>query len=801
MHAFLSDLRHAWRRLGHSPGFVVAALLMLSLGIGASVAMYSVLKGVVLSGLPYPGGERVVAVAAVNPQQADAVGQLTRAEAVRLAEREGSPFDAFGYYEWNGITFLDAERPREVTIANVSAGFFPALGVAPLHGRVFDQNDMDAEQGAVVLSYTEWQRLTGGDPGAIGQLIDTVDNGRLRLVGVMPPEFAYPASVIGAWRPYREAYLQPEQPVYWNARFIFGVGRYADGVSPELGRERIQALLDEVRATYRMPDIGWRATATPLLQEAIGDSEGVLWASFGVALLVLIIACANVAILLDARQIAKSREQAIAQAVGASRGRVYRVMLLELGLLALGGAGLGVAWAALVLELLTGLAEGSVPRSADIQLDAEVLVFALLVGMASPMLSALLGSLRLRGEPGDAMRSSGKGAAATQAGRTRLLPVLGVTLSTTALFAAAALVASLIRVLDVDPGYRRDNVQVLQLFRDGGPAQWATFAEEMQTRLRALPGVTHVGLTTSAPLSGIGGFQIDVAVPGRSDPEPLQAGMRRVSPSYLETLSIPLVAGRNFDAGDRAGGEKVAIVNRSLATRVFGAESAIGKTIALPLGQGERVRYRIVGVSEDIRDNGLRNTAAAEVLLPFAQEPWVGQSFLVRTAMPLPGIAAQMRETMWQIDPREAATREYAMTDLFEDELRPARFFARAVGGFALCALLLAGLGVYAVASQHQQQRTAEYGLRLAIGAPPRRLTRQSLGDSLRGGVLGIVGGAILGWGLLRVMQSQLFEFGIGYAPWFGLAVAGVFAAVLLAGLPPALRIARIEAMTALRHE
>jgi predicted permease len=480
---------------------------------------------------------------------------------------------------------------------------------------------------------------------------------------------------------------------------------------------------------------------------------------------------------------------------------VYRILLMELGLLGVGGAILGVAFAALAMELLVGLAEGSVPRADEIALDLNVLIFALLVGLATPLLSALLGTLRLRGEPSDAMRGNGKGAAAMHASRTRLLPVLGVALSTMALFAAAALVASLVRVQDVDAGYRPDNIHVLQLFRDGGPEQWSAFADEMQTRLRALPGVTHVGLTTAAPLSGIGGFQIDAAVPGRADPEPLQAWMRRVSPSYLETLSIPLLAGRNFDASDRRGWERVAIVNRSFATRVFGAESAVGKTIALPLGEGDRVPYRIVGVSGDILDDGLRNAAAAEILLPFSQSPWVGQSFLVRTATPLPGIAAQMREVMWQIDPREAATREYFMPEAFAVELRSARFFARAVGGFALCALLLAALGVYAVASQHQQQRRAEFGLRLAIGAPPRRLTRQLLGDSLRGGVLGIVFGAVVGWAALRVLQAQLFDFGLGYAPWFVVAAAGMVAAVIAAALPPALRAARTEAMIALRQD
>lgn len=800
MSALTKDLRFAWRRLGKSPGFATAAILMLGLGIGASVAMFSVLQGVVLSGLPYPGGERVVAVSAANAEQ-DSTGSLTPAEAVRL-ERGESPYEAFGFYNWGGITFSDGDKPREATIIIASAGFFPALGVQPMLGRTFTKEDMGEEQGAIILSYTEWQRLTGGDKDAVGKLIDTIDNGRLQIVGVMPPEFAYPASSVGAWRPMRDAYLQPDKPGYWNSRgFVYTVGRIAEGVSPALALERTQAIMDEVREHYRMRDTGWRVSSMPLLEEAIGGAHDVLWASFGVAVLVLLIACANVAILLDARQIARRHEQSIAQALGASRARVYRVMLIELGLLGLAGAALGTLFATGALELLKGLAEGSVPRVEEIGLDAGVLLFALLVGLATPMLAAALGSLRLRGQPIDAMRGGAKGAAPMQARRTRLLPVLGVALSTMALFAAAAMVASLVRVQDVDPGFAADNIHAMQMFRDGGPSKTVDFADALQAKLRAMPGVTHVALTTAAPLSLIGSFTIDLAVPGRERPEPLVAGLRRVSPDYLDALSIPVREGRNFTAEDRAGGELVAIINQSLAKRVFGEESAIGQIIALPLGERDRIQYRVVGVTADVRNDGLRSDASGEILIPFVQSPWVGMTFLVRTAVPLPGLAQQIREAMWEVDPNEAPTREFTMRGELDDQLRPAQFFARAVGGFALCALLLAALGVYALAAQHQQQRRSEFGLRLAIGAPPARLARQSLGDSLRGGLLGIVLGAAVGFVLLRLLQAQLFEFGGGYAPWFALAALGIGLAVVAAALPPALRASRIDPMTALRDE
>ncbi|MBX3725342.1 MAG: ABC transporter permease [Xanthomonadales bacterium] len=800
MTAVLSDLRFAARRLRHSPGFAAAAVLMLALGIGASVAMYSVLQGVVLSGLPYPGGERVVAVAAHNPQQADSFARLSTAEAVRLA-KDPDAFEAFGWYDWAGMTVLDGERPREVTINFVSAGFFPALGVAPMLGRTFEPADMGDEQGAVVLSYLEWQRLTGGSREAVGQLIDTANEGRLRIIGVMPPQFAYPIADVGAWRPYRNARLQADQPGYWNARFLDAVGRFPPGIGADAALQRVQALADSVREERGQPDAGWRITATPLLRDAVGSAREALWAAFAVAVLVLLIACANVALLLDARQIARRHEQAVAQAIGATRARLYRVLLLELGLLGLAGAALGIALAALVLAGLKTLAEGSVPRAGEIDLDRGVLLFALAIALATPLLAALMGSLRLRGAPIEAMRSGGGKGAIAGGSRTRALPVLGVALSTLGLVAAAAMAASLVRIKDVEPGFASANVQALQLFRGGGPAVWTGFAGRLRSELAALPGVAGVAVTTAAPLSSIGDLQLDMRVPGRAEPEPIQASVRRVSAGYLDVLGIPLLAGRAIADSDGAGSEKVAVVSRALARRVFDGADPIGRTVEIPLGEGGFTGYRIVGVAGDIRNAGLRRAPEPEILVPFAQAPWVGITFLVRSEGALPGMAAQMREAMWRIDPLQAATREFALADELADELRPARFFASTVGGFALCALLLAALGVYALAAQRQQERRAEFGLRLAIGAQPRRLARQSLAASLRGAAAGIVVGAVLGWAMLALMRAQLHDFGAGYAVWLALAALAMVVSVLLAALPPALRSARVDPMTALRQD
>jgi putative ABC transport system permease protein len=772
--------------------------MMLALGVGACTAMFSVLQGVILTNLPYPGGDRVVSVGTENVREGGTSAGLTAAEAERMARSDQSAFEAFGYFVWDGLTAIATDQTRELRIARVSDGFFPALGVAPLHGRVFGRQSSGAAD-ELILSHTEWQRLTGADPSAVGNPIETVEHGRMRLIGVMPPEFSYPSSRIGGWRALPSSELGSDTPAYWNGRYIEAVGRIAESTARTVALDRAQAVIDGVRESYGAADAGWRVTATPLIDGVVGDSGPVLWAAFGVAVLILLIACANVAILLDAHQIQRQREQAIEQALGASRTRLYRILLIELGILGIGGAVVGFLFAGLALEMLLALAEGSVPRAAEIGIDGRVLAFALSIALATPLLAAALGSLRLRGQPIDALGGGGKGAAAMNSSRTRLLPVLGVALSTMALFAAAALVASLSRIKDLDAGFHHQNINVLQLGRQGSAEEWTSFAERMQEDLRGIPGVTDVALTTTAPLSGLGTFRTELTATGQEMSEPLRVRIRRISPAYFDLLDIPIVTGRNFSGEDQADSERVAIVNRDLATRLFGSQSALGKMVAFSLDDGEPIRRRIVGVSEDIRNEGLRTPISPEVLVPFEQEPWIAMSFLVRTGAPLPGIAQQMRDVLSGIDPLEGISHEYTMEEAVALQLRPARFFARAVSGFALCALLLAAMGVYAVATQHQQQRRAELGLRLAIGAPRGRLAWQSINRSLGSGAIGVTAGALAGWGVLQLLQAQLFEFGGRYAPWFLLVAAAILGTVVIAAIPPAVRAARTDPMIALR--
>jgi len=792
---WMESIRQALRQLAAAPGFTLASLAMLALGIGLSVAMYSTLDGVLLRGLPFPDGDRLITVSARQPAQHVTGAQLTVAEAERAAD--GTPgLAALGYYWWSGVTLFDGEHAREITTHMVSDGYFAALGVEPLLGRRLTAEDVRENRPVAVLSYAEWQHGFGGDPNVLGRSLDLVDEAPLEVVGVMPPALATFAGETGLWRPLATAQLPADSPQR-ALRMLLVVGRLAPGVSLAQAEAALTARMADPLVRGGDPGEAWQAAARPFLDELVGDARGALWGAFALAVLVLLIAALNVAILLDARQAARRREQAVRQALGASRASLGRALLVELALLAGAGVVLGLGLAALGLHVLRDLAAESVPRVDGIVIDRGVAAFAVLLGVSVPLLAALAGALRIAAAPAEAMRGGTKGVLGG-GGRRRALPVLAMALSTASLVAALTLAAGLWRLQRVDPGFAARGVTVMQFFRVGSEA-FVPFTERLLERLAALPGVEAAALTSAPPRSGIGSASVDLTVAARPDNAPVQAGLRRVSPGYRALLDIPLVAGRDFDVGDRRGTEPVALVSRAAARRLFGEASAVGQVVGVPI-RGARVDVRVVGVVEDIRNDGLRSAPAPEILVPFAQQPGPAMAFLTRGGAA--GTEAAMAAALAALDPRQAITRHYALAVPIEEELAPARFFARTVGAFAAAALLLAVLGTYAVAALRQRRRIGEFGLRLAIGARPRDMAAEVLRDGLGLSAVGVAAGLALAIGGLRLLD--LSAVGVAGTVSPAVLAAGIAAMVIAAltavGLP-AWRAARVPPMEALRTE
>ncbi len=795
MRILLDDFRIARRHLANAPGFTIASITMLALGIGCSVAMYATLNGVLLRGLPFPESDRIVIVQAHDATQGLADAQLSTVEAEQLANATPG-FDSLAFYWWTGVTVFDGEHAREITTQMVGAGYFESLGVEAQLGRRLRAEDIIADRPLAVLSYAEWQRGFGGDPDVIGRRIELVDEPPLEVIGVMPAAMDVFSGDTGVWRPLSKRLL-PNDSINRQQRTLFMLGRLQANVSIAQANAALAARFVALREQSTAPPSGWRATARPLLDDLVGDARAALWGALALAVLVLLIAAANVAILFDARQGARRQEQAVMQAIGASRARLWRGLLLELIMVTGAASAFGLAIALISIELLRELARDSIPRVDGIAIDWSMAGLAIVLGSVVPFVAALAGSLRVRGQPVDAIRAGGRGVVG-DARHSRLLPSLAMGLSTVSLISALTLAGGLWRLQQVDPGFVADRVDVLQFFRNGRDA-FVPFTEQMLERLRAAPGVSAVALTSAPPLSGIGSARVDVAVVGRADAESMQASLRRVSSDYRRLLGTQLLSGRDFDGGDRRGAESVATINRTLARRLFGDASALGQQLRVPIGNDGHVTCRVIAVVDDIRNEGLRAAPVAEILVAFAQHPTNAMSFLTRSNG-TGEVAAQVSGVLRAIDPRQSITRQYALADVVANELRPAQFFSRTVGAFAGVALLLAVLGVYAVATLQQQRRIGEFGLRLAIGAQPRDLALDIIGNSIKASTAGVLIGLCVAAFMLQVMDLSVL--GIDAEARTTALLAGLLSmafAAFAAATVPALRAARVLPMQALR--
>lgn len=800
------SLRRALRGLARSPGFSIAAIGMLTLGIGLSVAMFSALGGVLLRGLPFPQAERLLVIESSNPARSIGASSLTVAEAQQIAEGVDGLVSS-AYFQWSGVTLLDGGHPREISTQQVSAGFFETLAQAPLLGRTLDREDAREERAVAVLSHAEWINHFGGDPHIIGRRLDLIGDAPVEIVGVMPPGMQSLFGGAGLWTPLQERALPDNPARRLDLRMIGMIARRdATTSSAQLDAELAQRA-EALRHQHGLADDGWRLAAKPALESIVGDARASLWGAFALAMMVLLIATVNVAILIDARLTARQRELAVKQAIGATRGRLVAALFVEVALLAAVAVACGSLLAWLGVEMLRGLATGSIPRADAIRLDGGVLAMAIVLGLMVPLATLAVGGLRVRAAPVHAIRNGGRGLVGQR--QRYWLPAAAMGLSTVCLAVALALGFGLWRLQNVALGFRAEGVHAVQMFRESmqgntpseGPDGWRQFSDQVQTRMAAIPGVQSVAMTTAAPLSRIGNASGEARHGDDPSAPPVQTLLRRVTAGYTNLLGIRLLEGRDIGADDRAGGEAVTVLNRSLARQLFGDASPLGRTISLPLGGSGRGDFRVIGVVDDIVNAGLRGRAEPEALVSWTQQPRVAMTFLVRAQTGVAGIDKAMREALWSVDPRQAITRAFALSDDIDDELRPARFFAAVVGAFAASALLLAVLGAYAVAALQQRRRVAEFGVRLALGAKARDLAVAVVRGSMLSSAAGIgVGLVLIALGLRHVDLDPVGMHGIP-AQALATAVALMALAALGASLLPALRAARVAPMEALRDE
>lgn len=800
-------IRQAIRSLAKAPGFAVLAILAMALGIGANSAIFSVIHGVLLAPLPYPDAQRLVQVTS-----ADAKLQLDNAALSwprwELLRERRDLFESIGAGVGTAFTVTGGELPERINGMHVTASFFPTLGVTPQLGRAFGADeDVDGAGDVVLLSHGYWQQHFGGREDVLGATL-LLDGRPHTVVGVMPRSLsAFPLNQVQAWtpRPRAVSFMAPVQAEQ-GAYFLNVVARLAPGVELAQARAAVAAIDAQYDAAHpHHVDVGTQSRVVPLLELLVGDQRGPFGLLFGAVACLLLLAAANVANLVLSRQVGRTKQFALRLAVGARRRHIVAELVAENVLLCLVGAAIGLLLAQFAIEALRAQAAG-VPRIDEVGLGLPVVAFTLALALACGLALGLLPALQLRGLAlGTTLRDAGRETTAGR-GQQRVragLMVGEVALSFVLLAAAGLLVLSAVRLARVEPGFRADGVltgfaQVpADRYPDGSEAL-ANFYRDLQQRLAAIPGVERAAVGDNVPLNGFAA-PAPFAVVGRPIPplpEQESAQRRIVSAGWFSTLGIPLLRGRDFGAQDTPATSASIIVNEAFARRAFGGEEALGRRVVTGMGQREAT---IIGVVGDIRSLDLATPPAPEMYHPTAQRPENFAFLLLRGAGDPAALAPAMRRALAEVDPGIALTNVDTLPALVAQADANRRLVADLLVAFALSALLLAAFGVYAVMSYGVGQRRAEFGIRLAIGAPPAALRAMVLRQGLRLAATGIAIGLAGALALAHGMRGMLFGVEPGDPATYAAIALGLLAIAAAASWVPARRAARVPAVEALR--
>jgi predicted permease len=808
------DARFAARTLRRSPGFAAAAALTLALGIGASTAMFSVLDGVLLRGLPVRAQDEVVVAWNRAPASDSDHLPLTFRELSDFRERSRAfrGVEGVAYQGAHEQVLLDAGQPLVVRATWVTGGFLPLLGVVPAHGRVLlPADDAPGAAPTMVISHGLWRRRFGGDPAAVGRALEW--NGRrFTVVGVMPRGFEYPhgaeawAPVLPAFPRTLEAQAHPAEVMVFDL-----VGRLRPGADARRAAEDLGAFL-RAGDPERPPALrGMRPTVTPLAELVVGDARGTVWAAAAAVGLLLLVACVNVANLLLVRGSARARELAVRSALGAGRRRLARQLLVESGVLSLLGGALGVAFAFAAVRVLVAVAPAELPRREMIGVDARVLGFALAATAAAALLAGLLPALlAAAGDPGARLRGGGRTASGGPGGQALRhgLVVGQVALAIVVVAGAGLLVRSLAALQGVEMGFAAERLLVLETSLPPGlvperPAQVA-LQEEMLARVAALPGVAAAAALPRPPFSGEGGWTAmysgEGQAPGTQATNPW-VNFEVVGPEYFRTLEIPLLRGRGFAADDREDAPRVAVVSEAVARHTWPGQDPVGKRVKLGPADAPGEWHTVVGVVGETRYRELTDPQPS-LYLPVRQfEGPVPMTLAVRTRSDDAAVVPRIRGALRQAHPELLLAGGGTLRQLMAEPLARPRFGTLLLGSFAAMTLLLAAVGIYGVIAATVRGRTREMGIRLALGARAGEVRglvlRQGMRLALTGCALGTAG-ALLGTRALRGML-----FGVRPTdPATHLAVTAlILATAALACWLPARRAGRVDPAGALRAE
>ncbi|HKU62295.1 MAG TPA: ABC transporter permease [Gemmatimonadales bacterium] len=800
MHGVRQDLRYALRSLYRHRVFALTAILTLGLGIGANIAIFSAVNGVLLRPLPYPDPDRILTVWGHHAS----IGRETASLPDFLDWRKARSFS--GMAAWTSATFTvtGSDEPQVVSGALVTPDYFRVLGAPVPAGRDFRDDEARGAARVVVLSQGYWERAYGGRPDVVGRRI-TLGGVPYTIVGAGARGLALPAEV-DVWTP-----LQTDTTLGRRSDFLQVIGRLAPGATPETARVELTTIARRLEAEYPETNAGWGVELIGLQERIVGEIRPALLVFLGAVGLVLLIACANVANLMLVRVAARERELTIRAALGASKKRLVRQLLTESVLLALAGGLLGLGLAAWGVGALRALEPGTLPRVEEVGLDARALAFALTLSVTTGLLFGVVPAIRALGvDLRGGLAEGGRALSGTRsATRTRAGLVLAeVALASVLLVGAALLLRSFVGLTRVDPGVAVEGILTARVTlprsRYDDPARQVAFADALLDRARALPGVSSAALGTGAPVDG-GLPYWAFAMGGVEQPPPevvQDAVIYQASPEYFHTFALPLIRGRLFDAGDRADRAPVAIVSQGLAQRYWPGRDPLGSRITFDDPTDSAAAWMtVVGVVGDVRQDGAVSPAYPQIYVPFAQDASRAIVVSLRTARNPLALAGPLKQALEGVDPSLAFSQVTTMEQRVAGTLARPRVNALLLGAFAATALLLAALGIYGVIAYSVVQRTRELGIRVALGASAEAV----LGMVMRQGLTPVLIGLVVGLGAAaigsRVLRSLLY--GVSGTDLAAYAVVAAFltAVAAAASYLPARRAARSDPVKALRAE
>ena len=802
----LQDLRYTVRSLSRDRGFATIAILILALGIGANVVVFSVVNTLLLRPLPFYQPDRLVWIA---PEHANGLSGSTYSvdayEDLRSMNR--SYEDVTSYFAFStpdNYKLMGRGVPLPVTGMMVAGNFFHVLGVDAEVGRLFTaEESRKGGPAAVLLAYPFWQRQFGGDRSIVGKAIE-LDNKPVTVVGVLPESFDFGA----AFSPGSKVdILTPVMmdDIRFNGNTLAIIGRLKPGVMVPQARAEAKTLFPQFYWGKKYPDskgnyTGWPVSLKDYVSGKLRRSLVVLWFAVG---LILLIVCVNLSNLLLARAAARSKEFAVRSALGAGRGRLIRQLLTESMVLAGAGALFGLGLSYVLLRYLAHQGSIALPLLNNVRLDATALLWTLAITVSTAVLFGLLPGVRAsRANVQEALKDGGHGATEGRKHETMrtVLVVSEVALACVLLIGAGLLLRSFLRVLDVDLGFEPSTAAAMKLDYDDGnnTEKRNAILQNVARRVGALPGVDAVGFSDNLPLDRNRGWGAP-HVKGKSyKPGELPGAFVYVTaPGYFRAMGMRL-RGRDFNWSDNDKGEGVIVLNQSAAQGLWPGEDAVGKMAVV--GKKD---VRVIGVIADVRDTNIEGKTGWQMYLPMMQSDWGpdGAYLVVRTKLPPAQLSGSVLRTLREINPNQPSVEFRQMQGIVDHAVSPRQFFVLLVGTFAGLGLLLASLGIYGVISYSVTRRTQEIGIRMALGASPGNVQMGVIRKTLQMATLGIATGAVLSIAMAQLISSLLFGTAPTDPPTFAGMPVLLVAVALLAGYLPARRASRINPMVALRNE